>query len=174
MSTFNTPHTEYEHCCTPVIKQESDESFVNLLCPECSAKGNSIDTQTIKSLLTVSLENVNPAVEYRFCAGEECPVVYFAVEGGQVFQEGDLRERVYQKAAGDESVNVCYCFDITPAEIRIELVETGSSTVAARVDAGVKAGQCACEIRNPQGSCCLGNVRSLVKSMTTEKVGQVI
>ncbi len=28
---------------------------------------------------------------------------------------------------------------------------------------GTKTGQCACDIRNPQGSCCLGNVGAVVK-----------
>ncbi|MBW8010358.1 MAG: hypothetical protein FVQ83_03830 [Chloroflexi bacterium] len=167
MLASKTPQVDYEDCCTPVINQELDKSSVSVMCSECSTKGKSIDTQTVKSLLAVSLENVHP-VEYHFCAEDSCPVVYFAVDGGQVFYESDLRERVYQKAAGDESVNVCSCFDITPADIHNEYVETGSSTVVDRVDAGVKAGQCACEIRNPQGSCCLGNVRSLVKKMTVE------
>ena len=32
----------------------------------------------------------------------------------------------------------------------------------AAVEAGIRAGKCACDIRNPQGSCCLGNVRAVV------------
>jgi hypothetical protein len=28
------------------------------------------------------------------------------------------------------------------------------------IKAGIKAGQCACDLRNPQGTCCLGNVRA--------------
>jgi hypothetical protein len=31
------------------------------------------------------------------------------------------------------------------------------------IKAGIKTGQCACDIRNPQGSCCLGNVSAVVK-----------
>jgi hypothetical protein len=30
--------------------------------------------------------------------------------------------------------------------------------VAERITALVKAERCACEVKNPQGSCCLGNV----------------
>ena len=29
------------------------------------------------------------------------------------------------------------------------------------ISTGINAGQCACDLRNPQGSCCLGNVRGL-------------
>jgi hypothetical protein len=34
------------------------------------------------------------------------------------------------------------------------------------INTGISAGQCACDLRNPQGSCCLGNVRGLIKDIT--------
>jgi hypothetical protein len=33
------------------------------------------------------------------------------------------------------------------------------------IDTGINTGQCACDLRNPQGSCCLGNVRGLIKRL---------
>ncbi len=35
---------------------------------------------------------------------------------------------------------------------------TGKSTVAERITTEVKAGHCACEVKNPSGKCCLGDV----------------
>jgi hypothetical protein len=35
------------------------------------------------------------------------------------------------------------------------------------INTGINAGQCACDLRNPQGSCCLGNVRGLIKRIDT-------
>ena len=58
---------------------------------------------------------------------------------------------------------VCYCFRYTPGSIRAEIEATGHSTVVDAINEGIQAGQCACDIRNPQGSCCLGNVRAVVK-----------
>jgi hypothetical protein len=43
------------------------------------------------------------------------------------------------------------------------MVEKGSSTAADRITALVKADRCACEVRNPQGTCCLGNVTAAVR-----------
>ena len=49
--------------------------------------------------------------------------------------------------------------------------ELRAATPAARaatledIDAGIKTGQCACDLRNPQGSCCLGNVRGLIQRL---------
>ena len=38
------------------------------------------------------------------------------------------------------------------------------------VETGIAAGRCACELRNPQGSCCLGNVRVLVQTLSQAPV----
>ncbi len=63
---------------------------------------------------------------------------------------------------------VCYCFAVTEADLRREIAETGRSTAAAEITEHVRAGRCACEVKNPQGSCCLGNVaRAIREAMTT-------
>jgi hypothetical protein len=38
------------------------------------------------------------------------------------------------------------------------------------INAGLNTGQCACDLRNPQGSCCLGNVRELIKRLNKSAV----
>jgi hypothetical protein len=138
-------------------------------CPFCGNKGRVVDTLTVKALLAISLEVIQPVI-YRFCATPDCPAVYYAEAGEPVstFTESQLRERVYQKSPLDEAVLICYCFYHTVGSIRAELLETGQSTVIEKVTAGTQAGWCACDIRNPQGSCCLGNVRTLVKRLSVE------
>ena len=138
-------------------------------CPVCGEKGKKVDTQTVKAMLAVSLEVIRP-VEYRFCRTESCPVVYFSVDAAQTFGEADLRERVHQKHPLDEDVFVCYCFRHTPGSIREELQTSGQTTVIERINAGIRADQCACDIRNPQGSCCLGNVTKVVKRVQAATV----
>ena len=59
---------------------------------------------------------------------------------------------------GDRTV--CYCFDVSEGDLRDEVARVGRSDAAARITAHVQAGRCACEIKNPQGSCCLGNLAS--------------
>jgi len=112
-------------------------------------------------------------MEYRFCRTPDCPTVYYSEDGQQRFREDDLRERVHQKHPHDDDVFVCYCFRHTPLSIRSEILTTGGSTVVETITAGIKAGQCACDIRNPQGSCCLGNVRAVVETaVATRSVRQ--
>jgi hypothetical protein len=132
-------------------------------CPSCGHAGKAIDTLTVKALLALpltALEGGDGA--YRFCRTPHCAVVYFTADGRQRFTEADLRERVHQKHAAEADVLVCYCFRHTPGSIKAEAEATGESTAVAAITAGIQAGQCACEVRNPQGSCCLGNVRAVV------------
>jgi len=46
---------------------------------------------------------------------------------------------------------------------RAEIRATGQCTAPGRIAAEMKADRCACEIRNPQGSCCFANVTAAVK-----------
>src|SRR3954466_5088358 len=133
-------------------------------CPQCSRKGHLVDTQIVKAMLTVSLEAIRPT-RYYFCASEGCVVVYFAEDGAHYFVEEELRERVYQKHPHEEETPICYCFHHTLGSIRRQWRESGESSVVATITVGTQSGQCACDIRNPQASCCLGNVRAFVQQM---------
>ncbi len=103
-------------------------------------------------------------VEYLFCKTQTCPVVYFSPDGKQTFTVDQVRERVYQKEPDGEDVFACYCFRHTVGELRAALSQTHMAIVDD-INTGINAGQCACDLRNPQGSCCLGNVRGLIKRL---------
>jgi hypothetical protein len=122
---------------------------------------------TLKALLALPLTQVVHSA-YRFCPDPNCPTVYYSADGEQLFTESHLRERVYQKHPDDDGLLICYCFQHTVGSIRNEIIETGSSRAVERITAGIQAGQCACDVRNPQGDCCLGNVRQLVKRIQAE------
>ncbi|GAB4542681.1 MAG: copper chaperone Copz family protein [Anaerolineae bacterium] len=131
-------------------------------CPSCGQKGKAVDGQTVKALLAISLAHVTHE-PYLFCRTPDCAVVYFSADGEQVFTTDQVREGVYQKEPDAPDVLVCYCFRHTRGSIQAEIETTGQSTVVEAINAGIQAGQCACDIRNPQGSCCLGNVHALVR-----------
>jgi hypothetical protein len=104
---------------------------------------------------------------YLFCPTATCDVVYFAPSS--TFRRQDVGVSVFQK----EPVvarTVCYCFAITESDLRREIDQSARSTAAERITALVKADRCACEVKNPQGTCCLGNVTTVVKSLLTEVV----
>jgi hypothetical protein len=127
------------------------------LCPSCAEQGKPVQGQTVKSLLAVSLRAVQD-VPHLFCKNRACPVVYFSADGQQQFLTVDIRERVYQKEPDSAQVQVCYCFNFHVGTLRAAS-PTERKLIIAEINAGILAGQCACDLRNPQGSCCLGNVR---------------
>jgi hypothetical protein len=132
-------------------------------CRECGKTGKPVDGQTVKSLLCVSLREIKE-VQYLFCRTENCPVVYFSSDTEQVFTVRDVREHVYQKGPEAAEVFVCYCFRHTVGELRATSHE-GRIAIVDNINTGISAGQCACNLRNPQGSCCLGNVNRLIKQL---------
>jgi len=78
--------------------------------------------------------------------------------------EGELTLRVYAKHPDDANVPACYCF----------AVSVGSMCDAARsrelremVTREVQAGHCACEVKNPKGACCLGDLVRIERSEAT-------
>jgi hypothetical protein len=100
------------------------------------------------------------APEHRLCTTRECPIVYFGAD--EVFNRGEILVPVFQKEP-TATRTVCYCFAVTEADIRRD-VDTGRSTARDRISALVKGGRCACEIKNPQGTCCLGNVAAATRA----------
>ncbi len=131
-------------------------------CADCGQPGRTVDPITLKALLRPEALARLSAPAHRFCPTASCPVVYFGE--GEAFDREEIAGPVFQKEpVGDRTV--CYCFAISEADLRREIAETGRSTAAQRITAHVKAGRCACEIKNPQGNCCLGNVAAVVKAL---------
>jgi hypothetical protein len=73
----------------------------------------------------------------------------------------DLRVLVWQKRPfGDRQI--CYCFGESEASIRAEIEAEGRALAAERIRAHIAAARCACDLRNPRGACCLGDVTAAV------------
>ena len=162
-----------ESCCCP---PEAGNAFCEVpaqnfqrparelnACPECGKSGKPVEGQTVKALLSVSLREVRE-MQYLFCRTESCPVVYFSSDSEQVITVEEVRERVYQKEPEAAEVFICYCFRHTIGELRTAPHE-GRLAIVENINAGISAGQCACDLRNPQGSCCLGNVNRSIKQL---------
>ena len=136
-------------------------------CPACGRTGKTVARLALGALLKPERRPAIPAQqkEFCFCPTPACEVVYF-LPGNALFRKDDLPVQVGLKKPSDPTVPVCYCFGWTPEKIRAELVTTSRSTVIDQIKAQVKAGNCYCEVTNPQGSCCLGNVAKAVQQAT--------
>lgn len=119
--------------------------------------------RTVRALVRDDHPGLLEDHEWMFCAGSNCPIVYFTA-GGDVIDKSAVRVRVGLKEK-DAPRPVCYCFGHTVESMREEWDRTGRSTAMASITAKVKEGECRCEILNPEGICCLGQVNRIVKGL---------
>jgi len=104
-----------------------------------------------------------PPTQYYFCEAPDCDVVYFPSDpAAPSFHRADVLVRVGIKEREDP-IPVCYCFGFTRKDIWDDIAQTGRSTVAEHIKREVKTGNCACEVKNPSGKCCLGDVARSVQ-----------
>jgi hypothetical protein len=144
-------------CCSA---KEVDETPASR-CARCMGLGTAVDLLTIRVLLTdQALGRLQPG-RHRFCPEPICDVVYFD-ERGAVFTTADLRVAVWQKERPGLRT-ICYCFGENERGIQAEVDGSGQSDAVGRVRQHIAAGRCACEVRNPRGVCCLGDLVTAVK-----------
>ncbi len=139
----------------------ADTSASTFACSACRTKGSLVEELTVKALLSdTALQRFEPGA-HRFCPDASCDVVYFDA-AGRTFTTTDLRVPVWQKQPPGART-ICYCFGENETEIRAEIEQTGRSRAPERVRTHIDAGRCACEVRNPKGACCLGDITQTVK-----------
>lgn len=150
-------------CCSdePAGVAQSNSDSRKPLCPNCSAPGRPVPAITLKHMVQPEFLEVVNKEGFLFCRTPDCGVVYFHPDG-ETLEKADLRVRVGVKETEDP-VPVCYCFGFTERMLLEEIQATGGTTIPQRIAAEMKAERCACEVRNPQGSCCLGNVKAAAK-----------
>ncbi len=142
-------------CCSVNGKSAAAPSV--MACPVNGVRSKQVDMLTVRSLVR-HLRLGMPNAQYYFCEAQNCEVVYFPSNPqAPIFRRAHLLVRVGAKEATDP-IPVCYCFGFTRKDIQDEVAETGRSTIADQITAEVKAGNCACEVKNPSGRCCLGNI----------------
>lgn len=135
-------------------------------CPRTGAEGRRVELLTVKALLSAAALRSVRQGPYRFCADPACAVVYFD-ESGQVFETTDVRVPVWQKEEPGARL-VCYCFGENETAMANEVAATGRSEASQRIRVAIAAGRCACAVRNPRGTCCLGDVMTAVARLEAE------
>ncbi len=136
-------------------------------CPTCSEIGiecvgpKKVPEITVTSLVKPEHHNDIPSGPFSFCQQKECDTVYFDGQGHGI-RKDQLAVWVWQKEeAGDTPV--CYCFDHTAADIMEDAQQNSPPTIPVIIREKIQSDLCECDVKNPQGSCCLGNVAYWVK-----------
>src|SRR2546425_4677519 len=134
------------------------------VCQRCGTQGQPVARETLEALLTANALARLKRGPYFFDRSPDCEIVYFSNENDSYFTKRDLRVRVGIKES-DPPIPICYCFGHTMESARSEIQATGRSTVGAEITKGIQSGYCACEVKNPSGRCCLGEVNKAVKKL---------
>ena len=129
------------------------------VCPACAEKGKAVPTLTVKSLVR-DHTRVPASASFSFCRTATCDVVYFSSEG--TFHKPDMKVREGIKET-ENPVPLCYCFDYSRGDVFRDIEAIGSTSLPDRIKTEVQAGFCACEVKNPSGSCCLGDIARAIQ-----------
>lgn len=136
-------------------------------CPVNGTLGKPVKTITLKALLTPqALATLEPHESYRFCPAPDCPTVYYS--SSRTYSTADLNVPVLHKDPGAD-VPVCFCFSHTRRTLGEAVLQGAAPQVLQSIRAHLQAGRCGCEVRNPQGSCCLGNVTRVLAALEKER-----
>jgi len=119
-------------------------------CPDCGEDGRPVPLGLVRHHLRRPWTADIEGRAFAFCEAPGCPVTYFASEG-QVFRAEHLRQAPAYKT-GDGSDLLCFCFDVTGLDV------PGERDPSVYVRERVRKGECACDVLNPAGSCCLGSI----------------
>ncbi len=150
-----------ENCC---LVEEKTPTPARAECPVSGTLSRKVQRRTLEHLLKPEKLGALREVQYYYCKEPACTVVYFSNEDVPFFSIDDVAVKVFAKDQGDE-VPVCYCFDWTRGRIKQQIRELGQSTAAVEIAREIKAGHCMCDIKNPKGECCLGEVNAFVKEV---------
>ena len=148
-------------CC---LVTEVTDAPLRADCPVSATESKKIQRRTIEHMVKPELVEKILAAQYYYCSDSDCPVVYFSQDGNIRFTTEDIQVAVFSKDSGKD-VNVCYCYDWTRGRIEDEIRKTGNSTVSQEVAEKVRASLCECDIKNPKGACCLGDLNRYVEEI---------
>lgn len=144
-----------------------------LRCPGCDREGRVVSRATLEALLTKDAHARlrDDDARFRFCGSRRCAVVYYGQAVAPRFGVDDLSVPVFQKSDDPDRL-VCHCFEHTVRGVEREVARTGGSDVPRSITASCRAGLDDCVRRNPQGRCCLGNVRALIEAARSHATSQ--
>lgn len=151
--------TQTHNCCTTQLKDKAE-------CSECHQSAKSVLGKTLTHLLVEETKSGFECLEgFYYCKTPTCRTVYF--RDHIVFTQADLNVTVGLKE-GAVPATVCYCFEWTKEKIEEELKKNGATTALEDIKRKMENPGCACEILNPSGRCCLGDVSKVIKTLRTD------
>jgi Zinc binding domain len=138
------------------------EKRLDSICPKNGNVCKPVPRITVETLLGPEHRHSLASLPYFFCDSPDCDVVYVSASGKEVITTGQLSVRVGIKEKEDP-IPLCYCFDFDRKAIWDDIRFKGTTDIPKIITQRIKAGECRCEVTNPSGNCCLGDIYRAIK-----------
>lgn len=116
----------------------------------CGNPGEAIPLNLVRHHTIAAWHGHLEGMEFSFCAEPTCTVVYFSVDGTAILSDAIRRPPAYKTGNGRD--HLCFCFDVSGDDV------VGDPDPSPYVRERVRKGECACNVLNPSGTCCLGTI----------------
>ena len=156
MLNFKLKKEEPTGCCSVQPKGK-------VSCPKCQLLAKGVLSKTVEHLLTEEAKSTFSCFEgFHFCKTPTCEVVYFRDE--QIITQKEMSVLVGHKVC-QGATPATNCFEWTREKIKTEIDATGDSTALGDIKEKMESVGCSCEVLNPSGGCCLGDVGKVIKEI---------
>jgi hypothetical protein len=127
-----------------------------LPCPQCGELCKHVTVRTLYHQVRFPENStISASAVHCFCTDKHCSVGYFS-DAGSVIPKEHLT--TFQDIQNDK---LCYCFDIEADRYLIALRAGDAGSIKDFVVQRTQSGECACDVRNPSGQCCLAKFKYL-------------
>ena len=116
----------------------------------CGAPGEAIPLNLVRHHVIAAWQGQVEGREFSFCDALDCDVVYFTVDGDAIPTGAIRRPPAYKTGRGSD--HLCFCFDVSGDDA------VGDPDPSPYIRERVRRGECACDVLNPSGACCLGTI----------------
>ncbi len=140
-------------CCSKSNKK------ISLSCPQCESDCRPVTMRTVYQQVRFPENQQIAKDNFYYCSSRECPTAYFSESGYSTSKSRLISQQAFQNDT------LCYCFDITAEDYQSALQSHHADAIKGFVIQRTKLVDCACEIRNPAGLCCLAKFKQLEKDI---------
>ena len=134
------------------------------VCPICKDKAKEVSPITIKSLVKNEyIKELLSIEDFFYCQTPNCEVIYF--KPNEIIKQEHLIKEVGLKEWANPKT-VCYCFNWTKEKISDEVNKLGKTNAIGDISEKMNSIGCDCEHQNPSGTCCLKDVKKVIKELS--------
>ena len=137
-----------------------------VVCPKNEKVCKPVGRITVEALIRPERRHSLALLPYYFCDSPSCDVVYVSASTEHVITKDQLQVRVGIKENKDP-IPLCYCFDFDKKATWDDIRFKGRTDIPQIITQRIKAGECRCQVTNPSGNCCLGDIYRAVKEYSS-------